>query len=256
MFIDINTEIDNFYLSTNNNLNEKNIEFYRNWMKYLTPLLNKPNKIKLKKKKNVSLYSKIYFGSFLDENYYYDNAERSTKYDNIKKIISKSKNFSFVKNPKTINLSKLPLDLYLSKNDSFDLRKLFSIKNIQNYKKMQRSKERFSNTNIFNTNVDSDKNIEFKNKSFQDKNKNIVANNSDKTKENKNNHFSSKLLLKKINKDNSFLESAKSLKTYYNSSKFIISKNTNEFIGKNISNNKILQKQKNNSYSNITEIII
>ena len=197
MFIDINTEIDNFYLSTNNNLNEKNIEFYRNWMKYLTPLLNKPNKIKLKKKKNVSLYSKIYFGSFLDENYYYDNAERSTKYDNIKKIISKSKNFSFVKNPKTINLSKLPLDLYLSKNDSFDLRKLFSIKNIQNYKKMQRSKERFSNTNIFNTNVDSDKNIEFKNKSFQDKNKNIVANNSDKTKENKNNHFSSKLLLKK-----------------------------------------------------------
>ena len=85
MYIDINTEIDNFYLSANNNLTEKNIQFYRYWIKYLTPSLNKPNKIKLKKKKNISLNSKIYFGSFLDENYYYDNAETSNKYDKIKK---------------------------------------------------------------------------------------------------------------------------------------------------------------------------
>ena len=255
MYIDINTEIDNFYLSANSNLTEKNIKFYRYWMKYLTPFLNKPNKIKLKKKKKVSLNSKIYFGSFLNENYYYDNAERSTKYDNIKKIISKSKNFSFIKNPKTVNFSKLPYDLYLSKDDSFDLRKLVSIKNIQNYKKRQRSKERFSNINILNTNINTDKNEDFRSNSFHNKNKNIV-NNNDKINENKNknNHFSSKLLLKNINKDNSFLESVKCLKTFYNSSKFIISKNTKEFVDNNISNNKILQKQKNNSYSNISEI--
>ena len=54
MYININTEIDNFYLSTNHNLTEKNIKFYRYWMKYLTPFLNKQNKIKLKKKKKVS----------------------------------------------------------------------------------------------------------------------------------------------------------------------------------------------------------
>ena len=190
----------------------------------------------------------------MNENYYYDNSERSTKYDNIKKIISKSKNFSFIKNPKTVNFSKLPFDLYLSKDDSFELRKLVSIKNIKNYKKMQRSKEKLCNTNIFHTNVDSDKNLEFKIKSFQDKNNNTVSSYNDKTNENKNNHFSSKFLIKKINKDNRFLESVKSLKTYFNSQKFIIPKNTNEFIDKNISNNKILQKQKNNSYSNISEI--
>ena len=128
LYIDTNTEIDNFYLSAKNSITEKNIKFYRNWMKYLTPFLNKPNKIKLKTKKKLSLNSKIYFGSFLNENYYYDNSERSTKYDNIKKIISKSKNFSFIKNPKTVNFSKLPFDLYLSKDDSFELRKLVSIK--------------------------------------------------------------------------------------------------------------------------------
>ena len=254
MYIDINTEIDNFYLSANNNLTEKNIQFYRYWIKYLTPFLNKPKKIKLKKKKNFSLNSKIYFGSFLDENYYYGNAETSNKYDKIKKIISKSKNFSFIKNPKTVNFSKLPFELYLSKDDSSDLRKLVSIKNIQNYKHTQRNKEKFCNNNIFHTNVDSDKNEEFKNKTFQDKYKNIITNNNDKTNENKNNHFSPKLLLKKINKDNSFLETAKSLKTYYNSSKFLISKNSNDFNDKNISNNKILQNQKNNSYSNISEV--
>ena len=254
MYIDINTEIDNFYLSAKNNFTEKNIKFYRNWMKYLTSLLNKPKKIKSKKKNKVNLNSKIYFGSFLNENYYSDNSERSTKYDNIKKIISKSKNFSFIKNPKTVNFSKLPFDLYLSKDDSLDLRKLVSVKNIQNYKKMERSKEKFCNTSIFHTNVDSDKNLDFKIKSFQDKNKNIVFNYNDKTKKNKNNHFSSKLLLKKFNKDNIFLESTKSLMTYYNSQKFIIPKNKNEFIDKNISNNKILQNQKNNSYSNISEI--
>ena len=141
MYIDINTEIDNFYLSAKNSITEKNIKFYRNWMKYLTSLLNKPKKIKSKKKNKVNLNSKIYFGSFLNENYYYDNSERSTKYDNIKKIISKSKNFSFIKNPKTVNFSKLPFDLYLSKDDSFELRKLVSIKNIKNIKRCKEAKK-------------------------------------------------------------------------------------------------------------------
>jgi len=248
MFFDINTEIDNFYLSANNNFTQNQINFYRYWIKYLAPLLNKPNKIKLKKKKKVSLNSKIYFGSFLNENYYYDKAESSNKYDNIKKLISKSKNFSFIKNPKTLNYSKLPFDLYLSKNDSFDIRKLVSIKNIHNFNDLQRNKEKLFNINSFHTNINTDKNEDFKTKSFKDTNKNIVNKNSDSTNRNKNNHFSQKLLLKKNNKENSFLDPVKPLKTYYNAPK-----DENEFFDKNISCDKGLQK-KNNSYSNISQI--
>ena len=192
-------------------------------MKYLNPLYNKPNKIKLKKKKKISLDSKIYFGSFLDQNYYYDKAEISNKYDNMKKIISKSKNFSFIKNLKTANFSK--------------------IKGIN---------EKLCNSILY-TNVSTDKDEQIKAKVFKDKNKKIVNKNDEINKTDKNYHFSPKLLLRNINKDNSFIGSVTSLKTYYNTPKFRISKNINDLYDKNFSNRKILQR-KNNSYSNISEI--
>ena len=116
----IKTEIDNFYSSGNNN--DKNNNFYRYlWTQYSSPDDTSKKLIKNKKKK-INLNSKIYFGSFLNPNVYYDIIENTKKYEKIKNKIRKSPNFSFVKNPKNLKYSKLPFDLYLSREDSSNLK--------------------------------------------------------------------------------------------------------------------------------------
>jgi hypothetical protein len=143
------TEIDKLYSSGNNN--DKNFNLYRYYRtQYSTPDETSEKIIK-KKKKKINLNSKIYFGSFLNQNIYCDIIENTKKYDKIKRKIIKSPNFSFVKNPKTLKYSKLPLDLYLSREDSSNLKGLISVKNIDPFNKASRNQS-FSNS-LFNNNA-------------------------------------------------------------------------------------------------------
>ena len=77
-------------------------------------------------KKKFQLYSKINFGSFINNNSYPEEIRK--KYEKLNEKISKSNNFSFVKDPKTISYKKLPFDLYLSKEDSQKIKNLISFR--------------------------------------------------------------------------------------------------------------------------------
>ena len=94
-------------------------KFFTNRLTKYTDSLCKNKKnmknIPIKRKKHSQLYSKIHFGSFF--NSFLFREETRNKYENFKSEISKSKNFSFINDPKTIRYKKLPLDLYLSKED-------------------------------------------------------------------------------------------------------------------------------------------
>ena len=71
---------------------------------------------------------KFHFGSFINSGLYLEGYENINKFDHIKSKISKSKNFSFIKDPKTMRYNKLPLDLYVSKENSIKIKNLVSVR--------------------------------------------------------------------------------------------------------------------------------
>ena len=255
------TEIDKYYSSGNNN--GKNLNFYRYyWTQYSSP--NEiSQKLIIKKKKKINLNSKIYFGSFLNQNIYFDIIENSKKYDKIKRKIIKSPNFSFVKNPKTLKYSKLPLDLYISREDSSNLKGLISVKNIASFNKTSRNQS-FSNS-LFNNNAlfantsseEEDENIskigKIKNNKIILINKNNESNESFDKNNNKKVNYSTKSI-RKSNCSNNSIKSIFLPLTNNNSSKFMSSQamaRTSQLDNfPNNSNNNNFQK-KNFSYSNL-----
>ena len=135
--------------------------------KYLDSEMDKFTKNKKPKnnipKKSSLLYSKIYFGSFLNSSIdlgYKKNGEM----DIIKSKLSKSNNFSFVNDPSTIRYKKLPIDLYISKEDSLKIKNLISVRPLSEKLKIKNnkteSKLRFSyDRGIFdNTSINFEKN--------------------------------------------------------------------------------------------------
>jgi hypothetical protein len=135
--------------------------------KYLDSEMDKLTKNKKPKnnipKKSSLLYSKIYFGSFLNSSIdlgYKKNGEM----DIIKSKLSKSNNFSFVNDPSTIRYKKLPIDLYISKEDSLKIKNLISVRPLSEKLKIKNnkteSKLRFSyDRGIFdNTSINFEKN--------------------------------------------------------------------------------------------------
>ena len=259
MCSNMRTEIDKFYSSGNNN--GKNNNFYRYyWTQYTSPDDTTKKLIK-KKKKKINLNSKIYFGSFLNPNVYFDIIENIKKYEKIKNKIRKSPNFSFIKNPTTIKYSKLPFDLYLSREDSSDLRGLVSVKNIDPFNKTSRNQS-FSNS-LFNNNVlftntsneEDDENIskigKIKNNKIILINKNYENNESFDRNDNNKVNYSTKSIRK--NSSNNSIKSIFFSLTKNNSSKFMSSQairmsQLDNFL--NNSNNNNFQK-KNFSYSNL-----
>ena len=259
MCSNMRTEIDKFYSSGNNN--GKNNNFYRYyWTQYTSPDDTTKKLIK-KKKKKIYLNSKIYFGSFLNPNVYFDIIENIKKYEKIKNKIRKSPNFSFIKNPTTIKYSKLPFDLYLSREDSSDLRGLVSVKNIDPFNKTSRNQS-FSNS-LFNNNVlftntsneEDDENIskigKIKNNKIILINKNYENNESFDRNDNNKVNYSTKSIRK--NSSNNSIKSIFFSLTKNNSSKFMSShairmSQLDNFL--NNSNNNNFQK-KNFSYSNL-----
>ena len=254
------TEIDKFYASGNDN--NKNLNFFKYyWTQYSSPNESSKKLIKMKKKK-INLNSKIYFGTFLNPNIYYDIIENTKKYEKIKNKISKSPNFSFIKNPKTFKYSKLPLDLYLSRQDSTNLKELISIKNLDLFNKTSRNQSfcnsLFNNNALF-TNISSeedDENIsrigKIKNSKLILINKNNENNESFDKNDNKKVNYSSKSIRKKSSSNNSIKSIFLPL-TKNNSSKFMSSNQvirTSQSQLDNLYNNNNFQK-KNFSYSNL-----
>ena len=195
MYDKMDSELERFY--TQDKDVKTNIKYYKFlWSRYLLPHLYQKPKNKIPKKK-YSLNNKIYFGTFFS---YYDGYNDVRKYDKIKKIISSSSNFSFVKDPKSLTFSKLPFDLYLSKDDSLKLKELISVEKIVNKRKMSlkkilkkknsKYKDYYSSNNILNNENNSyDNDIEGKedlkekiNKSYKRKNKNIISLNKENKK--------------------------------------------------------------------------
>ena len=254
----IKTEIDNFYSSGNNN--DKNNNFYRYlWTQYSSPDDTSKKLIKNKKKK-INLNSKIYFGSFLNPNVYYDIIENTKKYEKIKNKIRKSPNFSFVKNPKNLKYSKLPFDLYLSREDSSNLKGLISVKNIDSFKTSRNqsfSNSLFNNNFLFenSSNEEENENIskidKIKNSKIILINKNNESNDSFDKNDNKKVNYSTKSIRK--NSSNNSIKSIFLPLTKNNSSKFMSSQaiRTSQLYNfLNNSNNNNFQK-KNVSYSNL-----
>ena len=266
MYNHMNTEIENFYISSSDTFIKNNIKFYRLYRtQYLSNGEKQQTKIR-KKKKKIGLNSKIYFGEFINQNTQFDEMEDIKKYEKIKKLLSKSKNFSFVKNPKTIKFSKLPKELYSSKKYSTSLKKLNSVKNFEPFNQSSGINKAYDNSfheNNLYTNSKSDEEEKLNSKIYKIKQNNIIFFNNNKEDENKMNNFSMKLF-KKLNKDKL---SSKSVVSPFrknlieaNSSIFISPKNKNlkngeiEYLSlKDSPNYKNLAK-KNNSYSNKSKI--
>ena len=152
---EINIKIDSYLknnLTENNLLERDSYGYYKHILsKYMTSHINnRKNKTNGKKINNSKLNTKIYFGSFLNGSYEFDGYENIRKFDNFKATLSKSKNFSFMKNPKNTKYKKLPLDLYLSKEDSIKIRNMIDISKINNKnnnnveKKIKKSLTEFS----------------------------------------------------------------------------------------------------------------
>ena len=210
----IDSELEQFYGSQDKDIISSKKYYKYLWSHNLLPHLYKPKKKVLKKNIQYSLNNKIYFGTFFS---YYDGYEDVRKYDKIKKIISRSSNFSFVKDPKSLTFSKLPFDLYLSKDDSLKLKELITIEKIVNIrknnskkilkKKNWKKKEYYSYNNILNSENNSCCDNEGKEdlkekikKLYQRNNKNLISLN----KNNKKVKFVTPPILVKINgKENS-----------------------------------------------------
>lgn len=261
MCSNIKTEFDKFYSSGNNN--SKNPNYFRYfWTQYSSRQIDNSKKLIKKKKKKINLDSKIYFGSFLNPNIYFDIIENNKKYENIKNKISKSPNFLFVKNPKVLKYSKLPFDLYLSREDNSNLKELISIKKIDSFNKTSRnqsfSNSLFNNNGLF-TNISSEEEDENISKIGKIKNNKIIfINKSNEINESfdKNDNTKVNYSSKSIRKNNSSNNSFKSIffpLTKNNSSKFISSKIIEGTKLDNFPNNSNINniQKKNFSYSNL-----
>ena len=252
----MNSEAEKFYLSQQDNHMKNNLKYYKLfWSRYMQPGLRKPIKEKRNKKKS-QLNEKIYFGTFFNQNCQFDGSENVRKYDRIKKLISKSPYFSFVKDPKTIKFSKLPNDLYLSEEDSTKMKQLISVRNYDvNNKEGSRNIPLISSSysNILNTNSsDNEEYVEkLRNKIFdiKRKDKNRFFNISEKNNDKK---ITYKLLKKVDGKDNSSYSKLSPL-TQNNSIDFSQKmKSEEKETSSNFSKLKFLEK-KNKSQSNLSK---
>lgn len=269
----MNSEAEKFYLSQQDHYMKSNLKYYKLfWSKYMSPTLNKP----IKKKRNIKksqLNEKIYFGTFFNQNCQFDGLENVRKYDRIKKLLSKSPYFSFVKDPNTIKFSKLPKDLYLSKEDSNKIKDLISVHNYSiDDKKQLRNIPliRTSYSNFYSSDEeDYEEKLRKKIYDVKKKDKIRLFNNSNK-KDGKNftykllkkvdsNSNSSCSILSPLTQNNSINFSQKNMKTEENQTSSNVSKIKN-FDKKNksysnlIKNDKYIYtniESKNNSTSNI-----
>ena len=259
---ELNAKIEQFYSSSNDKYMKNNFKYYKLfWDKYLSHKNIKPQNVVKKIKKN-HLGSKIYFGSFFNQNSRFDGTEGVKKYESMKKIISKSSNFSFIKDPKSIKFTQLPLDLYLSKEDSLKLKDLISVKKIFNDKKEDiiNRNTSFRKNILFtkNNNRDEDEENEELNEEIEKKilnlkmNNNIVLfNNINKKKKN-----DIKYILTKNKSSNNSSKSLLAQITQTNSTDFINTQNKTqdelENFPASILKYKYLDK-KNKSYSDLSK---
>ena len=145
---DINNYSEKVSLTEKNQQRKDSYSYYRNiFNKYFSSQLNNQNKKekqKIKPKQHFLTNSKIHFGNFINTHSYIEGYKKLAQYDFIKSKISKSKNFSFVKDPKTMRYKKLPLDLYISKEDSLKIKDLISVRLIPKLKKNKNENEKES----------------------------------------------------------------------------------------------------------------
>ena len=105
MCSDMSSVDEKFLFSTKEQYLKKNMKKYKFfWSQYMNNSNNsKKEKKENSKNNNHCLSSKIYFGPFFNQNCHFDGMDNVKKYDQIKKMITKSSNFSFLKDPKSIN---------------------------------------------------------------------------------------------------------------------------------------------------------
>ena len=235
---DMNADTENLFL-------KGNLKYYKLYMDYLSPNLNNLKKVTNKNNKRTSLNSKIYFGTFFNQNSEFDDMSDVAKYEQIKKIISKSSNFSFVKDLKSIKFPNIPKNLYLPKEDDFKFKNVVSLKKFTT-----------DNNNNINNNDEDDEDNMVLNEELKRKIYKLKYNNSF-FKDNKDKKNIS--LLKKINSKNNSSNSVFYPITQNNSTEFKSSRNINIIESKN-SSPKIMKSKnldkKNKSHSNLYKINI
>lgn len=262
---EISNEIEQFFLSSNDM--KKNVKYYKLfWNKYLSPKVNKTKK-KPKKIKSSSLNSKIYFGTFFNQSSYFDEI-KDIKYDKIKKTLSRSSNFWFTKDPKSVKFKKLPCHLFLRREDSLKIKEIISVRNISTENNIRLrinpfndNSNSYSNNLFTNVNSEDEQDEELK-KEINQKISKIKNNKYIYFKENnlgnkRNNNDSSSILLKKFSTQNSSSNSIITPIIKNESTEYIIPKNIKteekDNFSPNISKNKNLDI-KNKSYSNLSNI--
>ena len=234
---DMNADTENFmdkYL---------NLKYYKLYLKYYSPKLISLKKVTNRNNNRRSLHSKIYFGNFFNQNSEFDGMNNMKKYEQIKKMISKSSNFAFIKDPKSFKFPNIPKSLYLPQEDSFKFKNLFTD----------------HNNNIKINIEDEEDNLEL-NEELKRKIYKLKYNNSffkdDKQKKNKKNISLLKKISSKSNSSNSVFypvnqNNSTEFKRSSRNINFIDNKNSSP----NIMKSKNLDK-KNKSHSNIYKINI
>ena len=207
---DIYSNIDNYYvdnnLTENGNTPKDSYGYYRHiFTKYLNSQLNKPTKninTKNKPKKFFQIFSKIPFGSFLNSTTNLEGYKNIHKYDMIKSQLSKSKNFSFIKVPNMVKYKKLPLDLYLSKEDSLKIKGLISIKlmNKKDKSKNESSLKHSGDIRIFDNTI-----INFENNFHKEKNIKLFCINEKQINKKNDLQLNNKILNNNLTKSNNSL---------------------------------------------------
>ena len=261
----INNYIEKIALTESNSFQRDSYGYYRHcFTKFLEEKLKKKTIKQMPKKKLkhfFQLHSKIHFGSFINSGLYLEGYENINKYDNIKSKISKSKNFSFIKDPKTIRYNKLPLDLYIPKEDSIKIKNLISArllpKNANNNKDKNKNESliRYSYDNgIFDNTIINNKKsvINYNNKKIYFINKNKL---------NEKNHIETNRQLSENNlkeSDNLISEEEEKDKSHKHSfkTKYNIHKNLSDLndIDSNMNQKNILINTKSYSQTQYTNI--
>ena len=262
---DIYSNIENYYgnnnLTDNENANTQrdSYGYYRHiFTKYFHTQMNKPVKNKNSKnkpKKLFNIYSKIHFGTFLNSASNFEGYKKIHKYEMIRTQLSKSKNFSFIKDPNMIKYKKLPLDLYLSKEDSLKIKDLISIRYMdKNDNTKNESLLKYSNDNrIFDNTI-----INFENNFYRLKNRKILYINKKQIKKKNdlklNNQISNNNLIKSNNllidvEENNNLQK-QSTKKKYSSCQNISELNihSNIDVKMNFNKQKLFNKTENNIF--------